>query len=259
MIVSVTGATGVLGREVVRALQRAGHDARSVSRAPAPRKAGWFNANIATGDGVLDALDGAYAVIHAATDPRQPDQVDVNGTRIIVDAANRVGVRHVIFISIVGVGKIPLKYYRAKHEAEQIVEAGAVRHSILRATQFHPFLDGQFSALARLPLVFAVPRGFQIQSVDASEVAARLVRAIEDGPRGRLNDFGGPEVMPIDTAARRWTVARGIAKRVVTIPVPGRLAGAFRDGHNVTPNGERGRITWTDWLLSAQGDSRIDA
>jgi uncharacterized protein YbjT (DUF2867 family) len=259
MVVSVTGATGTLGRAVIHALHEAGHQARVLSRRAAPPmraerrrpsspEASWFTVDLATGEGLVPALDGAYAVIHAASDPRQPEAVDLFGTQTVLEAAHRVGVRHLILISIVGVDRIPSKYYRAKHVAEQIVEAGSLRYSILRCTQFHPFLDQQFSALARVPFVFPVPRSFQIQSVDTREAADRLVRAIEDGPRGRLPDFGGPDVLTLDTAAELWVAARGISKRVVAVPIPGGLARAFREGHNVAPNGARGRITWTEWL-----------
>jgi uncharacterized protein YbjT (DUF2867 family) len=252
MKILVTGGTGVLGREIVSAAEAAGHVVRVGSRGP--RRAGipaareWAVVDLASGSGIDEAVAGVDAVVHAASDPRRSQAADVDGTRVLVDACRRHGVRHIVYVSIVGIDRIPVRYYQHKLTAEAIVVAGGVPCSILRATQFHPFLDQLLTGAARVPLVMPLPAGFQIQSVDVGEVARRLVRCVEAGPGGRLPDFGGPEAMGLREAARLWREARGVKKPLLSIPLPGRAAAALRAGANTVPVGEHGTISWRDWL-----------
>ena len=251
MKILVTGASGVLGREVLIAAQSTGIAVRATSRRPAAGHTGreeWMPADLATGQGIDEAVRGCDAIVHAASDPRHADAVDVNGTRRLTEAAGRASVRHLVFVSIVGVDQVPVSYYKRKLAAEQIVGQAGVPFSILRATQFHSFLDQLIAPAARVPLVLPVPAGFVIQPVEASEIAERLMRCIADGPRGRVTDFGGPEVLSFRDAAAQWQQARRMSKRIVPIPVPGPMARAIRAGKGTAPQGDRGAITWGEWL-----------
>ena len=165
--------------------------------------------------------------------------------------ARAAGVGHLLYVSIVGVDAIPLPYYRSKLAAEVGVASAGVPFSILRVTQFHGFLAWHLRRLSRLlPLVMPVPAGFRIQSVATTDVAARLVRAVEAGPGGRLGDFGGPEVLTLAEAARAWRAARGLEKAVWSFPTFGPVAAGFRAGRNTAPGEPRGNITWQAWLGS---------
>lgn len=258
MIVLVTGGTGTLGRRVVRAALGAGHTVRIQSRQP--RAAGapqveWAQADLVSGNGVAKAVEGVDAVIHAASDPRRPEIVDIGGTQRLTEAAQSAGVGHFVYVSIVGIDHIPFGYYRAKAEAEQIVSRSGLPYSVLRATQFHAFVDLMIGRAARFPLILPLPTDFRVQSVAAEEVAARLVRALAEGAGGRLPDFGGPETMTLGAAAAQWKIGRGVRKPVVWIPLFGGLAGGFRAGHNTVTDGERGTLRWADWLAQEPGRS----
>jgi uncharacterized protein YbjT (DUF2867 family) len=253
----VTGASGVLGREVLLAARSVGMPVRAMSRRPPAEHTdgeGWVQADLVTGPGIDDALLGCDTIVHAATDPRKPDGADVNGTRRLIEAAARAGIRHLVFVSIVGVDQVPYPYYRRKLAAEQIVSQANVPFSILRATQFHSFLEQLIASAARVPVVLPVPAGFVVQPVEVSEVAERLVRCIADGPRGRLTDFGGPEVLSFTEAARQWKQARNVAKRIVPIPVPGSMARAIRAGKGTAPLGDKGTISWPEWLRQTRDE-----
>lgn len=257
MRILVTGGTGVLGREVVEAAEAAGHAVRVGSRGerragiPAARE--WVVMDLASGAGIDEAVADVDAVVHAASDPKHSQAADVEGTRALVQACRRGGVGHVVYVSIVGIDQIPMRYYQHKLAAEAIVSAGGVPWSILRATQFHPFIDQLLAAAARFPLVMPLPAGFHVQSVDVGEVARRLVRCVEAGPGGRLPDFGGPEATTLREAARLWREARGVKKPLLPLPLLGRAAAALRAGANTVPAGEHGRISWRDWLMGHGG------
>ena len=241
----------------MRALEGDGHAVRVMSRRarPASARAGveWASADISTGEGLGAAVEGVDAVIHAASDPRRAEAVDVEGTRRLLEAARTAGVAHLVYISIAGVDEIPFGYYRRKLAAERLIESSGVPFSILRATQFHSLVDFLLTQAARVPLLMPLPTAFKFRSVDEGEVAARLSACVEAGPRGRLPDFGGPRVHTLGEMARTWKVVRGVAKRVVNLPLPGAVAAAFRAGKNTAPEGERGRISWEEWLTHRTG------
>lgn len=252
MRVLVTGGSGSLGRVLVRALAGAGHAARVMSRRErteaAPAGVEWARADLFTGEGLDAAVEGVDAVVHAASDPRRAEAVDVRGTRRLAEAALAAGVSHLVYISIVGVDEIPLGYYRRKLAAEQIIATSGVPYSVLRATQFHSLVDFLLSKAARVPLLMPLPTDLKFRSVDESEVAGRLAACVDAGPRGRLPDFGGPSVLSLGEMARAWKAARGVGKRVVHLPIPGAVAAAFRAGKNTAPAGERGVTGWEEWL-----------
>ena len=77
-VVLVTGGTGTLGRRLVRQLRAAGHEVRVLSRSGAP---GTLPGDLGTGAGVAEALAGADVVVHCASTPTRPKDVDVAGTR----------------------------------------------------------------------------------------------------------------------------------------------------------------------------------
>jgi uncharacterized protein YbjT (DUF2867 family) len=263
----ITGGTGTLGRELVQAASEAGHLVRTMSRKPGPagiaagsahpggvaRESEWATANLATGQGLAEAVAGVDAIIHAASDPRGDRTVDETGTRRLAEAARTSGVPHLVYVSIVGIDRIPFPYYVRKLAAERALSESGAPFSILRATQFHSFIDMLFGRAARaVPLVMPLPAGFHVQSVDVREVAVRLLRALDDGPRGLLPDYGGPERLTARDAARLWKRARGIRKPLVPFPAFDAASAAFRAGYNTLAGDarpeQRGKLSWSDWL-----------
>jgi uncharacterized protein YbjT (DUF2867 family) len=264
MRILVTGGTGTLGRELVPRLQAADHAVRVMTRRPAVGRgaaagredaAGLVHGDLATGYGLTEAVTGVDVVVHLASLPnrgRATRRVDVEGTRRLVAAARGAGVRHLVYVSIVGVDRIPWPYYKAKLAAEQEVRAGGLGWSILRATQFHTFLDALLSTVSRLPVI-PVPAGTPGQPVDPAEVAERLVALIGAGPDQTVSEFGGPEVLRGTQPAYQWLRARGLRRRVVPVWIPGRVGSGFRAGYHLTSRRPTGRITWEEWLSRRYG------
>jgi nucleoside-diphosphate-sugar epimerase len=208
----------------------------------------WAPADLVDGRGLAEAVAGVDAIVHAASDPRRADEVDVEGTRRLTAVAVSQSVAHLLYISIVGVDRIPHLYYQRKLAAEQIVAAGGAPWSILRLTQFHSFVDRLIARSARTPLVIPLPKRFRFQSVDLADAVARTLHALAAGPGGRLPDYGGPEVLTLGEAAATWRQARGVRKPILNVPMFGKKAAAFRAGLNTAPNGERGAVTFSEWL-----------
>ncbi len=250
--VLVTGGKGTLGSRLVPLLRAAGHHVTIGTRRPgAP---GEVATELAAGDGLDAAVAGREVVVHLASDARRPQRVDVGGTARLLAAAAAAGVGHVVYVSIVGVDRHPLRYYRAKLAAEGAIEASGLPHTILRATQFHDLVGRFVDAQRRLPLV-AAPRGVRFQVVEMAAVARLVASTVAAGPAGRLPDVGGPEAIRLIDLVRDHLRAVGRRRLVVPFPLLGAAGRAFRAGVNLTPNVLAGSSTWEQHVagLAASG------
>ena len=246
MDVLVTGGTGRLGQRLVGPLQAAGHSVKQMSRRGTGP--GGVRGDLLTGRDLGPAVSGAEVIVHAASDPRgDPWQVDVAGTRRLVEAVDRDRLRHLVYVSIVGVDRIPYGYYRAKFAAEQVLLASGLPVTLLRVTQFHDFVDMLLETARRGP-VLPVPMGWRLQPVDVGEVADHIVTMGGGSPAGGVVELGGPEELSAADLARAWVAARSPGTHVVATPVPGKLGTALRDGAALPTGGARGRRTYAEHL-----------
>lgn len=243
MTVLVTGASGTLGTAVLPRLVKDGHDVRPTSRRP---RAGWVVADLATGEGLASAVRGADAVVHLASGSGKSRDTDIEGTRRLVAAAKTAGVRHLLYVSIVGIDRVPLAYYKTKLAAEERLRAGEVPWTILRATQFPQLVDQIIAVSGRLG-VLVEDRSLVVQPVAIEDVADRIAGLLADGPAGVV-EFGGPEALRFGDLAEAWQAVRGTKKPVLPIRIPGRIAGAVRAGALTTSAKPAGTRTWADYL-----------
>jgi len=257
MRVLVTGGTGVLGRHAVTRLLSRGHEVRVFSRRDSPSLPSGvaaFRGDLAKGTGIAPAVEGVDAVLHAASNTGIGlGRGDAKGTTALCAAAKEAGVRHLLYVSIVGIDRIPFGYYQRKLACERLVVESGIPHTILRATQFHELLAAALRRLDPLPVAL-LPVSFRFQPVASEEVAARVLELLEHPPSGRAPDFGGPEVLTLGTMARSWREVRGRGPRwIVPLPLPGRAAAAFREGRNTCPGLASGVTTWASYSRQARG------
>lgn len=262
MKILVTGGTGHLGQEVVSDLRRDGHEVRVLVRTPrADPGIEWVKGDLATGDGIQQAVDGTDAVIHAATNSpaarrgafklgdvfRSPADVDVEGTKALLGAARDAGAGHFVHVSIVGLEHLRLlPYSRRKLQAEAIVRSSEVPWSIVRATGFYWLLERMFDRMARQP-VLALPVHAAMAPVDSAEFATVVAACVADGQRGEREDFAGPQTLSMTELMEQFLTARGLHRRIRTAPLPRSLQAAITAG-NTSPGARHGTTTWAEWL-----------
>ena len=209
--------------------------------------------DLLTGTGVAEAVAGSECIVHLASAPRgETQKVDVLGTQGLVEMARRAQVPHLVYVSIVGVDRVPYAYYKAKLAGEKAVQGGQVPWTILRATQFYSFIDILLRDRAEVPLM-VVPKGWRLQPVDAGEVAAKVMECVLTGPRGMLPEFGGPEVTTSEQLAQSWKAAHAVHRPLLAIPIPGRVSRALGKGGATCPDNRFGRIRWNQWMAGARG------
>lgn len=256
MNVLVTGGTGTLGRHVVMRLRQSGHRARIFSRNPRGHVDA-VQGDLATGAGVQRAVAGMDAVIHAAsaTGLFQGRAVDVNGTRRLLKAARDAGIRHFVYISIVGIDKSRFPYHRTKLRAEAVVREDIVPWTILRATQFHNLMEIFIRGFSKVPGLLTVPYAWQFQPVDAGEVAQKLVTVALAEPAGLLPDFGGPEIHDFQNIATEWKTARKDHRRLINLSIPLAWSRQWAQGALLCPENKDGQITFAQYLAEKYPES----
>ncbi|MEX2279586.1 MAG: NAD(P)H-binding protein [Acidimicrobiia bacterium] len=247
----VTGASGVLGREVARIATADGHVVRRLSRSSRGGD-GWVVGDVGTGDGLTSAVTGVDVIIHCASDPRRHAATDRTGTKNLVQAAQRAGGIHIVFPGIVGCDVIPLGYYKSKTAAEESLEQSDNPHTIQRFTQFHDLLWFALGKLTKWPIV-PVPNDTRFQVLDSAVAARCLVEAAEAPAAGRLGDLGGPTVYDVRDLARSVAAAHGRRRRIIGINVPGLVGAAFRAGGNLTEHRDGTGATWNDFVAKQLG------
>ncbi|MEA5455491.1 NAD(P)H-binding protein [Sinomonas sp. JGH33] len=252
----VTGGTGTLGRQVVTRLRDAGRSVRVLSRhgGAADHGVEYVAGDLATGEGIETAVAGIGTIVHCAGTQKG----DGDKARHLVDAAQRAGVGHIVFISVVGADTIPVvsgidraafAYFASKRDAEQVIETSGIPWTTLRATQFHELTLMTAKAMAKLPVIPA-PSGFRFQPVDSGEVADRLVELALGAPQGLVPDLAGPTVYPMGDLIRSYLAAAGLRRALLPVPMAGRAARAIRGGANLAPDRAVGRRTWEEFLAA---------
>lgn len=251
----ITGGTGTLGRLVVPALREAGFQIRMLSRRSGEHLNGIEHAlgDLATGDGIEPAVAGMDTIVHLAGSAKGDDDKAVNLAR----AASRAGVRHLVFISVIGADRVPLAYFRSKLGAERAIAESGVPWTTLRAAQFHDLVLTVVQKMAKLPVV-PVPGGLRFQPVDARDVAARLVQLALGPPAGLVPDLPGPNVYGLDELVSTYLRTRGKRRPMMPVRMPGEAGRAYRAGENLSLDAvSMGERTWEDFLVEKAGRSGV--
>jgi uncharacterized protein YbjT (DUF2867 family) len=211
MKVVIIGGTGLIGRQVAALLRQGGHEV--VAAAPST------GVNTLTGEGLAEALQGAQVVVDVSNSPSFDAAAVMDffqtSTRNVLDAAQAAGVRHLVALSVVGTERLPESgYFLAKLAQEEMIRAGALPHTIVRATQFNEFLGAIADAATRDGRVHAPSAG--IQPMASSDVAAAVARAATAEPANGLTEIAGPVAFRMDELLRGLLQQRGDAREVVT-------------------------------------------
>lgn len=250
--VLVTGGTGNLGKQVVDYLQRKNYSVcvLSTKESTFRRKDFLFvRGDLSTNTGLDKATSQADIIIHCASDPRNFEQVDLVGTRNLLQSINRAITQHIIYISIVGVNKSTYPYYRTKFAAEELIANSGIPYTILRTTQFHNFILSILKSFINSQLngVASIPSGMRFQSVDVREVAGMLVDNLEH-PAGLLPDFGGPQILTFEDMVQSYLNVTKTNVKIEVTDIAGEQFDLFRSGVNLSPNNSFGNITWQSFL-----------
>ena len=244
MKIVVIGGTGLIGSKLVENLRNDGQE----PLAAAPNT----GVNSITGEGLAEALEGAHVVVDVANAPAWEDQAVLDffetSSRNLLAAESAAGVGHHVALSVVGADGLPDSgYLRAKVAQEQLVKAGPIPFTIVRATQFFEFIGRIADSGTDGNTVRVSPALFQPLSAD--DVASTLADVAVGAPLNDTVELAGPDALPLDEFARRLLNATD-DPREVTADVHARYFGAELDDRSLTPGNDAriGPTRFEDWL-----------
>ncbi len=236
----LTGATGTIGRPLLRRLLGAGIPVRCIVRDPRRLGPDRVRVQIALGD-LADpfsfryALRGVETVVHLAAAIRdQPagsiEELAGIATWRLVRAAERAGARRFVFFSALGAStRNPARLLRAKAIAERAVVAASLEHTIFAPSIVYapgdPFLRllGRLSLLPVMPLSGSGRAAFQ--PICAQDVADCVMAALPSGSRGTeaagaRYELAGPETLTYRGIVETVLRALGRRRPLIGIPTP---------------------------------------
>jgi uncharacterized protein YbjT (DUF2867 family) len=245
----VTGGTGGLGSVLVPALMK-DYQVRVLTRSPhkLPEGVEAAQGDIETGLNA-DAVKDVDIIIHAASSPFDSN-VDTGGAKRLLALAPNI--EHFVYISIIGVDRIPFSYYQQKYATEQVIQHSRVPWTIIRAPQFFPFVEMVMEAFCKLPIGLVL-KGSKHQPMATEEVAEFIAQCIQEGAACEVRTITGREVFTMKELAQSWLAAQGKRKPVLEVPLPGKMANAFRKGYNTDITAPQGQQTWDNYLQQKYG------
>src|ERR687888_2254248 len=203
--IAVTGATGRVGSPLVQILEQPGHEVVPISRSN--------GVDVISGEGLEEALDGVETIIDTATGP-SPDEESATeffttSARNIQRAGAAAGAKRVVVVSIIGIDKFQGGYNAAKVAQEQALLEGPLPVRIVRAAQFHEFVEPLLGwtisdGVANVPEM-------RTQLVAARVVAETLADAAEEPEveNGRITEVAGPREERLAEVAAALFASRG--------------------------------------------------
>src|SRR3954463_14923707 len=203
--IAVTGATGRVGSHLVGILEERGHDVIPISRS--------VGVDVVSGEGLEEALAGAETIIDLATGP-SPDQESATefftaSARNLQRAGAAAGARGIVVVSIIGIDKFHGGYNAAKMAQEQALLEGPLPVRIVRAAQFHEFVEPLVGWTIQ-DGVAHVPE-MRTQLVAARIVAEALADAAEEPEvqNAKITEIAGPREERLAGAAAALFAGRG--------------------------------------------------
>jgi len=239
-VLLLTGATGTIGKPVLRRLLAAGVPVRCLVRDPRRLGADRVRVQIALGDlsdhlSFRHALRGVETVVHLASVIRDQPNGSIEelagvATWRLVQAAERAGVRRFVFFSALGAStRSRARLMRAKAIAERALVESSLAHTVFAPSLVYSPSDPFLTLLERMSLLPVMPipgSGRAVfQPMWAEDVADCVLAALPGGAQaqdadGARYELAGPETLSyreiVEIALRSFHRRRVIAK----VPIP---------------------------------------
>jgi NADH dehydrogenase len=240
MKVFLTGSSGFVGSHTLRRLLARGHSIHALVRNPGNTKTNtqnaacqYFTGNVVTGEGLDPAIHGCDAVIHlvgiiAEKGSNTFEAVHHLGTRNVVMAAQRSGIRRFVHLSALGVRADGVAAYQTtKWKGEDEVRRSGIPFCILRPSLiFGPgdgFVTQMIEIMRKAPVVRPVPGNGspRFRPIFVDDVTFCLERALTlEGARNQTIELGGADELSLNEVLAEVARCTGARKPALHIPMP---------------------------------------
>ncbi len=275
-LIAVTGGTGFVGSHVIERALAQGYELRALARRPQPGRVGmtWVEGSLGNPDSMAALVRGADAVLHIAGVINAPDRAgfaagNIEGTRVLIAAAEAAGVRRFVQVSSLTAREPDLSAYGwSKAEADRLLMASGLDWTIVRPPAIFGPRDQEMLELFKLAKRHVVPlppAGGRMSAIAVGELV-RLLLALPTS-----NALVREIVEPDDGAPNGWdhrdfarAIGKAMGKSVLPLSLPrpilnaiAALDGLFR-GKNakLTPD----RVAYfchPDWVSHAHPPAAV--
>jgi NADH dehydrogenase len=239
-MILVTGGTGFIGQALIRHLVDQGYAVRTLIR-PSPSSPNLPHGvavDIAVSSlnderGLRAAMVGVDVIYHLASGEwRGPRaslmDIDIQGTRAVVEAAEDAGVQRIFYLSHLGADRASAyPVLKAKGIAEEFIRRSQLAYTILRTAIVYGPNDSFTTGLARIlgafPFFFLMPGNGRIvlQPLWVEDLVTCLIWALDDPETlNKVVDIGGPEYLTIQQIVRLIMEEAGLKRTVLHLPYP---------------------------------------
>jgi uncharacterized protein YbjT (DUF2867 family) len=239
-MILVTGGTGFIGKALIRHLVEMGRPVRTLIR-PSPRSPNLPHgvavdvavSGLSDERGLRAAMVGIDTIYHLASGEWRGPQaslmdIDIQGTRAVVEAAGDAGVKRILYVSHLGADRASAyPVLKAKAIAEEFIRRSELDYTILRSAIVFGPNDGLTTGLARIlgsfPFLFLMPGSgdVQLQPLWVEDLVTCLAWSLEDPEtNNRTIDIGGPEYLSFSQIVELVTREIGVHRAVVRVPPP---------------------------------------
>ena len=237
LTVLLTGATGFVGGYVARQLVERGHEVRALTRRPAAadglRELGItrVRGDVSKEEPLDGAADGCDVVIHLVGIIQEVsgatfEDVHVEGTKNLVAAAKKAGVRHFFYQSALGTRpNAKSQYHQTKWAAEELVRASGIAYTILRPSLIYGPGDQftiRLSEMLKLsPVLPVIGSGkSKVQPIYIDDVVRCIKKAVSnDAYFNEICEIGGPDQLTYEEVTTAIAAAMGVKRPKVHIPM----------------------------------------
>jgi len=221
-MILVTGASGTVGKEVLKQVANSGAAHRAMYRsnseaAKAPAGVETVIADFARKESLAPALRGVESVFLVCSPI--PDLVQLEGS--VIDECAAAGVRHIVLHSAMGAGDWNKSFPAWHRQVEDKLKATTLSHTILRPNSFHQnVVSFHASTIRTQDAFYSSMKNARNSFIDVRDIAAVAAKALDGGTHsGKTYELNGPEALDYTTLAAKISAVAGRAVRYVDIPM----------------------------------------
>ena len=222
-MILITGASGTVGKAVLREVAKTGAAHRAMYRSKveatkAPAETQAVIADFSDRPSLASALHGVESV-YLVCSPI-PQLVDLESN--VIEASQAAGVRRIVLNSALGAADFPKSFPSWHRKVEDKLKATKIAHVILRPNSFMQNLVTYYAPTIRTQGAFYGSYGnnVRISYIDVRDLAAVAAKALTGGALDGQNlELNGPEAFTCEQVAQKITEHTGVAARYVDIPL----------------------------------------